>query len=147
MVNGSCSANSTNLCGYTLDKNWYVDNYFFFPIYPVFSFNGPSWRSKPQISANFQFLLCFGSDCSSKYMCKVGIWPASPPTWLQQAQHPPCQSKEHRVIPVPSVPVGAGLLIQKRKKRALGIARGGLRKSSETESWTPGWIFSLSPDS
>lgn len=89
---------------------------FFFSVYPVFSFNGPRWRSKPQISASFQFLLCFGSDCSSKYMCKVGTWPSSPPTRLQQAQHPPSQPKRQGVVPLSSLPVGAGLLIEKEKK-------------------------------
>lgn len=48
----------------------------------------PVGNQSHKFLANSQFLLCFGSDCSGKYLCKAGNWPGSPPTQLQQAQHP-----------------------------------------------------------
>lgn len=74
----------TSVCGWALDKSWYIDKLRVFSLNLFCMF---IWWLQPKIAANLQYLLWLGSDCWSKYMCKIGTWPASPSTQLQQAQH------------------------------------------------------------
>lgn len=47
----------------------------------------PAGDQSHKFSANFQFVLCFGSDFSGKYMCKAGSWPASPQHGCTSSAH------------------------------------------------------------